>query len=58
MSGKITAVAPTHVAQFTSTGVLLENGQRINASAVVSATGYVNSWKGILDGRCLPLVHL
>lgn len=58
MSGKITAIAPTYVAQFTNTGVLLDNGQRIDASAVVSATGYVNSWEGILDGmRPLPLVY-
>ncbi|THH12096.1 hypothetical protein EW146_g7825 [Bondarzewia mesenterica] len=50
-SKKIDLVAPARVIGFGDDGhsVILENGKHVDADAVVLATGYQSSWKGLFD---------
>ena len=60
-SGKVT-ILPA-VRAFEGRDVILESGARVQAEAVIAATGYVRALErlvghlGVLDGRGLPLAH-
>ncbi|KAL7282731.1 LOW QUALITY PROTEIN: hypothetical protein ACG7TL_004205 [Trametes sanguinea] len=51
LAGKIEVITPAHVAGFGQDGksVVLEDGRRLAASAVVLATGYRSSWEDLFD---------
>jgi DNA-binding transcriptional MocR family regulator len=51
--GKVDVVAPARVKSFAAEGLLLENGDRVGADAVVLTTGYTSSWEKLFDGDAL-----
>ncbi|KAI9057640.1 FAD/NAD-P-binding domain-containing protein [Trametes sanguinea] len=60
LAGKIQVITPAHVTGFGQDGksVMLEDGRRLAASAVVLATGYRSSWEDLFDERTLDEVGL
>ncbi|KAF8529707.1 FAD/NAD-P-binding domain-containing protein [Hysterangium stoloniferum] len=52
-AGKINVEAPARVERFGDDGrsVILNNGKRLEACAVILATGYTSSWKDIIDEK-------
>jgi dimethylaniline monooxygenase (N-oxide forming) len=52
-AGKIELVAPARVSRFGQDGwsVILEDGRAIKGDAVVLATGFLSSWRDIMDSK-------
>ncbi|KAF8469817.1 FAD/NAD-P-binding domain-containing protein [Russula ochroleuca] len=49
VSGKISLVARTRVAKFGDDSVILDDGSKFPAAAVILATGYQSTWRPIFD---------
>ncbi|KAF6749420.1 hypothetical protein DFP72DRAFT_819004 [Ephemerocybe angulata] len=58
MKGKIKVVAPTYVSKYTSRGVETTEGEKLDASAIIVATGYGSSWNGMLDDATMLEIGL
>ncbi|CDO75210.1 hypothetical protein BN946_scf184794.g17 [Trametes cinnabarina] len=53
LAGKIQVITPAHVAGFGEDGksVMLQDGRRLAASAIILGTGYRSSWEDLFDGK-------
>lgn len=56
-AGKIQIIAPARALRLADDGrtVILSDGRRIQADAIVLATGYTSSWTNIFDSAYLSL---
>lgn len=51
LQGKIELIVPAHVTEYYEDGVVLDTGEKVQAAAVILATGYKSSWDAIFDGK-------
>ncbi|KAI0329615.1 FAD/NAD-P-binding domain-containing protein [Cubamyces sp. BRFM 1775] len=60
VSGKIKVITPAHAVCFSDDGrsVVLDDGQVLDASAVVLATGYTSSWTSLFEEKTIEELGL
>ena len=50
LQGKIKLEGSNHVSGYYEDGVVLDTGEKVEASAIILATGYKSSWDSVFNG--------